>query len=217
LKKGEAVTELKDLERRTFRAARDDGLLDIMMAAIVSMFAVAPLLSEALGDFWSSAVFGPFWFVLYLVIRLVHKHVVAPRIGTVEPGSDRRRRLRRVTIAVFVVNAIAFIIGVAAAFGLWAGWLEMAGLVYPISLGIAALVIFSMTAYAFSVGRYAIYGLLVAAAPLGGEWLWRNDFADHHGFPVGFGAVALIMVAVGISKLTTLLRNHPLPKDPATV
>ena len=187
------------------------------MAAIVSMFAVAPLLSETLGDFWSSAVFGPFWFVLYLVIRLVHKHVVVPRIGTVEPGSDRRRRLRQVTIAVFVVNAIAMVIGVAAAFGFWAGWLDLAGFVYPISLGIVALVIFSMTAYALSVGRYAIYGLLVAAAPLVGEWLWRHDLAEHHGFPIAFGTVALIMVAVGISKFTALLRNHPLPEDPAAV
>jgi hypothetical protein len=211
------VTELRDLERRTFRAATDDGLLDIMMAAIVSMFAVAPLLSDPLGDFWSSAVFGPFWFAMYLAIRVVHKHVVAPRIGTVEPGTDRRRRLRRVTIVLFVVNAFALVIGVAAAFGLWAGWLDLTELVYPIALGVAALIVFSMTAYALSVGRYAIYGLLVAAAPLGGEWLWRNDLAAHHGYPAGFGAVALIMVVTGIVRLTTLLRNHPLPRDTATV
>jgi hypothetical protein len=211
------VSDLKDLERRTFRAARDDGLLDIMMAAIVSMFAVAPLLSDPLGDFWSSALFGPFWFAMYLAIRVVHRHVVVPRIGTVEPGSDRRRRLRRVTIVIFAVNAVALVIGAAAAIGFSVGWLNLSGLVYPISLGVVALVIFSMTAYALSVGRYAIYGLLVAAAPLVGESLYRNDLAEHHGFPVGFGTVALIMIITGIAKLTTLLRTHPLSRDTAMV
>ncbi len=211
------MDELRDLERRTFRAARDDGLLDIMMAAFVSMFALAPLLSDPLGDFWSSAVFGPFWFAMYLGIRTVHTHFVVPRLGTVEPGTDRRRRLRRVTVAVFAVNAAAVVIGGAAAVGFSAGWLDLAGLVYPISLGVVALVILSMTAYALSVWRYAIYGLLVAAAPLVGEWLYRNDFAEHHGYPVGFGVVALIMVVTGITRFTTLVRTYPVHRDTATV
>lgn len=210
------MDELRALERRTFRAARDDGLLDIMMAAIVSMFAFAPLLSDPLGDFWSSAVFGPFWFVIYLGIRAVQKHVVAPRIGTVEPGTQRRRRLRHITMVLFTVNAVALVVGVAAAIGFWAGWLNVTELIYPISLGVAALVVFSMAAYALSVWRYAIYGLLVFAAPLIGEALWRNDLAEHHGYPVGFGAVALIMVITGLTRLTTLLRTHPLPNDTAT-
>lgn len=211
------MDELRDLERRTFRAARDDGLLDIMMAAFVSMFAIAPLLSDPLGDFWSSAVFGPVWYTMYLGVRAVQKHVVAPRVGTVEPGTDRRRRLRHVTIVVFAVNAVALLIGIAATIGFWAGWLSATGFVYPISLSVVALVLFSMAAYALSVWRYAIYGLLVAAAPLVGEALWRSDLAEHHGYPVGFGAVALIMVITGLARLTTLLRNHPLPNDTATV
>ena len=211
------MDELRDLERQTFRAARDDGLLDVMMAAFVSMFAIAPLLSEPLGDFWSSAVFGPFWFAMYLGVRAVQKHVVAPRVGTVEPGTERRRRLRQVTIVLFAVNTVALAVGTAATIGLWAGWLDLSGLAYPLTLGVAALVIFSMTAYALSVWRYAIYGLLVAAAPLVGEVLWRNDLAEHHGYPIGFGTVALIMLMVGITRFTTVVRAYPVHNDTATV
>lgn len=211
------MNDLRQLERRTFRSAKDDGLLDIMMAAFVSLFAVAPLLSDRLGDFWSSAVFGPFWFAMYLGVRAVQKHVVAPRIGTIEPGTDRRHRLRQVTMVVFAVNAVALAAGVAAAIGFGAGWLNLSGLVYPISLALVALVLFSMAAYALSVWRYAIYGLLVAAAPLVGEALWRNDLAEHHGYPVGFGAVVLIMLITGITRFTMLVRAHPLRNDTATV
>jgi hypothetical protein len=216
LQKGELVTSLNDLERRRFRAATDDGLLDIMMAAVVSMFALAPLLSGPLGDFWSSAVFGPLWFVVYLFIRVVREHVLAPRIGTVEPGIDRRRRLRRVAIMLFVVNGLAFGVGVGAGLGFWVGWLDLSGWVYPISLGVVALIGFSLAAYAMSVWRSAIYGLLLALAPVGGEWLWRNDLAEHHGFPVGFGAVALVMLTTGIIRLITLVRVHLLPGTQAT-
>ena len=49
--------ELKKAERKLFSMIFDDGLLDIMISAFLLMFAIAPLLSETMGDFWSSAVF----------------------------------------------------------------------------------------------------------------------------------------------------------------
>jgi len=78
-------------------------------------------------------------------------------------------------------------------------------------------VIFSLVAYATSTGRYAVYGLMVTIAPLLGEWLWQNDLASHHGFPVAFGSVALIILITGLARLTALLRRYPLPNHTATV
>jgi len=208
------MSELKDLERWTFRETRDDGLLDIMLAAFASMFALAPVLSEPLGDFWSSAIFGPIWYATYLAIRFLRSNVIIPRVGTVEPGSDRRKRMRRVAIALWVVNLTALGIGFAAANGLWSDWLDLSGVVYPISLGLAALIGLSLSAYALSVWRYAVYALLVAVAPLFGEWMWQRDLADHHGFPVAFGSVALIMLLTGLLRFASLVRKHPLPSDP---
>lgn len=211
------MSQLDELERRTFRAARDDGLFDVMMAAIVSMFALAPLLSGSLGDFWSSAIFGPLWFTTYLVIRSVRERIIAPRIGTIEPGGDRKTRLRRVNIVLLVVNSLAFLVGIAAGSGWLSDYIDLGGLVYPITLGLAGLVIFSLVAYATSTGRYAVYGLMVAIAPLVGEWLWQNDLANHHGFPVVFGSTALIILITGLARLATLLRRYPLPNHPTTV
>jgi hypothetical protein len=207
------MSELRDLERRTFRATRDDGLLDIVMAAFVSMFALAPMLSAPLGDFWSSAIFGPIWFTTYLVVRYLHSRVVVPRVGSVEPGPDRRNRMRRVAIALWIVNLVAFAVVAAAARGVWSDWLDLSGMVYPIVLGFVALVGLSLAAYALSVWRYAVYGLLVAVAPLVGEWLWQQGRTAHHGFPIAFGSVALIMLITGVTKFANLIRSHPLPAD----
>lgn len=211
------MTTLNDLERRTFRAARDDGLFDVMMAAFLSMFALAPLLSDSLGDFWSSAIFGPIWYVTYLVMRFTRERVVAPRLGTIEPGGDRKARLRRVNLILLGVNSLALAVGIAASAGWLSNRVDLAGLTYPITLGFAGLVIFSLVAYSTSTGRYAVYGLLVALAPLAGELLWQNDKATHHGFPIAFGSVSTIMFSVGILRFVTLIRRHPLPDQTAAV
>lgn len=207
------MSDLKEIERKTFRAARDDGLLDVMMAAFVSMFALAPLWSEALGDYWSSAVFGPIWFAGYLVVRYVRTHVVTPRLGSMEPGRPRQQRLRRAGIVMTVVLVIAYVIGVVVVQGFGSDWFDLGELVYPITLGFTALIVFSLTGYSLSVWRYYLYGVLVAIAPLIGDWLWRNDLAAHHGYPVVFGSVAVIMLTAGIARLLTILRDHPLPAN----
>ena len=58
---------LKELEGNLFRSAFQDGLLDIFLGSVILMSAIAPLLSPYLGDFWSSAVFLPFWAILYFI------------------------------------------------------------------------------------------------------------------------------------------------------
>jgi hypothetical protein len=211
------MPDFKEIERKTFQTARDDGLLDVMMAAFVSMFALAPLWSEALGDFWSSAVFGPIWFAGYLVVRYLRIHIVTPRLGSMEPGIPRQQRLRRVGMVTTVVLVIAYFIGVAAAQGFGSDWFELGELVYPVTLGVTALIVFSLTGYSLSVWRYFLYGVLVAIAPLIAEWLWQNDLAAHHGYPVAFGSVAVIMLTAGIARLLTIIRDHPLPATPRAI
>ena len=73
---------LKSAERKAFQSTFADGLWDVFIGVFALEFAIAPLLSKTLGDFWSSAVFLPVFGVVYLVIWLTRKYVVAPRIGT---------------------------------------------------------------------------------------------------------------------------------------
>ena len=77
---------LKQIEKKAFKSAHSDGLWDILLGCFVLMFAVAPLLSERLGDFWSSAVFLPFWGLVYFAVRFLRTSVVAPRVGTFRLG-----------------------------------------------------------------------------------------------------------------------------------
>lgn len=209
--------DLRELERRTFRTVTDDGLWDVLIASFVSLWAIAPLLSERLGDLWSSGVFLPIWLVLYLAVRVVRSRILVPRVGTVRLGAQRTRRMRRFRIAAASANALVFGLGIATAIGVQAGWIGLNGLAFPLAFSLVSLVGFSAIAYATSIPRYYVYGLMLAVAPLVGEWLWRNDLVSDHGFPIVFGVTAAIILAVGVIRFALLIRSRPSPHRALTL
>jgi len=202
-----ATTDLKSEEREAFVAATDTGLWDLLLASVVVLFAVAPLLSETLGDFWSSAVFIPFWIAIYLSARVVKDKLITPRVGNVRWGALRRSRLKRLGIAMVLVNVVAFGAGILAHYKAEQG--DYATWSFPVSFSLIVLVILSLAAYAVSIPRFFFYGLLLAICPLAGELLFREGLASHHGFPVVFGFASLLIACIGFTKLTRIIMNGP--------
>jgi hypothetical protein len=198
---------LKEAEQKAFRTRYNDGLWDIFLGCYFLIFAIGPYLSPTLGDFWSSVVFLPFWGLVFLVILLIKKYVVTPRIGVVKFGLVRKTKLMKFTVVMLVVNIIAFILGLVAAMSFG----KVPGQIYTIILGMILLIVFSIAAYFLDFNRLYIYGLLVGLSPLVGEWLWTQGYATHHGFPITFGTSAGIMILVGLVVFTRLLRDNPVP------
>ena len=198
---------LKQAERKAFSTTINDGLWDILLGCFFLVFAVAPFLGSSLGDFWGSVVFMPFLWLAILVVRLIRKHVVTPRVGVVKFGPARRSRLRKFTVVMLVVNVIGVILGLVAAmsFGL------VPGQIYTITFGLILLIGFSMAGYFLDFSRLYLYGLLVGMSFLVGEWLWGQGYASHHGFPITFGTTAGIMILVGLAVFVRLLRDNPVP------
>lgn len=200
---------LKEAERKVFRTAYDDGLWDVFLGSFLLLFAVAPLLSPMLGDAWSSVVFLPFWVVVFAVIRLIRKHVVAPRVGVVRFGRARQTRLRRFSAIMLGMNAALLILGFVVAPNLG----KVPGQMIAFGVGAMFLIAFSIAAYFLDISRYYVYGLLAGLAPLVGEWLWIRGYASNHGFPITFGVTAAIMILAGLIVFARLLRDNPLPTE----
>lgn len=200
---------LKDVEKKVVRTTYNDGLWDILLGCFFSMLAVAPFLSASLGDFWSSAVFVPFWGLVFVIIRSIRKYVVSPRVGIVRFGRARKTKLVKLSLVMLVVNIATFILGVFAAVNVG----RASGQMTSIFLGLILLVGFSIAAYFLDFSRLYIYGLLVGFSPLIGEWLWIRGFASHHGFPITFGTAAGIMILVGFFVFARLLRDNPVPVE----
>jgi hypothetical protein len=199
---------LQEAERQVFRTVYQDGLWDLFLGCFMLLFALAPLLSVRLGDFWSSAVFLPFWGLVALGIWLVRKHVIAPRVGVVKFGQARKRKLLRFNLVMLAVNVVALVLGVIVALRS-----TVPGAPVPIVFGLILLAGFSFAAYFLDFRRLYVYGLLVGLAPLVGEWLYTNHNVSHHGLPITFGITSGIMILTGLVIFARLLRDNPPPEE----
>ena len=197
-------TSLKNLEREVFRTITKDGILDIQIGSVLLIFAIAPLLSNTLGDFWSSMVFLPFWGLIFLGLRIIRKSQLKPRIGQVEFGSYRVKRLKNLNLIILVFNLAAFALGLLAFFNVF----NVPG---GLPLSILLLIGFSLGGYMVESPRFYLYGIFSAITPLVGEYLYNNHGFSHHGFPVVFGILAGGMILYGVFRMITIIRDFPLP------
>ncbi|UCE25258.1 MAG: hypothetical protein JSU74_04215 [Candidatus Zixiibacteriota bacterium] len=205
------AVSLREAERKVFLTATGDGLTDVFVGSIFLMMVIAPFLSESMGDWWSAAVFVPFWGLLMLAIWLIRKHVVRPRIGEVKFGIARKMRLRKFGVIMLVANIVAFILGIWASASVGA----VSGYATSVLFGMMCLLFFSIAAYFLDTRRFFFYGLMAGASPLVGEWLWQNQKASHHGFPITFGVTSGVIILTGLVLFIRLVRNNPVPTEDA--
>lgn len=203
----EPQISLKEAERRVFKTKTNDGLWDVFLGCYFLMFVLGPYMSTRLGDFWSSAIFLPFWGLVYLAILMIRRKVIKPRSGEVRYGAVRKAKLVRFTIVMLAVNILALILGIFAFvyFG------RVPGQMMGIGLGLILLFGFSLAAYLLDYPRLYMYGLLVGLAPMVGEWLFVHQLASHHGFPVTFGLASGVMILTGLVVFARFLYLNPVP------
>lgn len=200
-----AQISLKDLEKNVFQKSFQDGLIDIQIGCLLVMFAVAPLLSTCLGDFWSSMIFLPFWAVIYLAVREIRKKIIQPRIGVVEYGKYRKTRQKKLALIILVFNLLVLTLGILSFFN----FADLPMWIYPIRFSAMILVGFSLIGYMQEFPRLYFYGILIALAPLIGEFLYITFHVPHHGFPITFGITSLLIIFTGLGIFLRFLKEHP--------
>ena len=205
----DSPASLKDLERKLFQTSTLDGIIDIHIGCVLLIFALAPLLSNRLGDFWSSAVFLPIWGAAYLILRFIRERILQPRIGSVEYGSYRKGRLKGLNIVLLIFNFTALFLGILSFFQ----FADLPGYMISLRFSIIILVGFSLAAYMLELSRFYIYGILIAAGPIVGEYLYQNHGFSHHGFPFTFGILSGALLLTGILIMVRIIKNNPLPGE----
>lgn len=204
--------QLKTLEQKAYRSTFADGLWDVMLGCVVLLFALAPLLSQKLGDFWSSMIFLPFWGLVYLIIWLLRKNVVAPRLGTVTFGQERQQKIKKTTRIMLFVNILVLTIGLIAAIATG----DLSSRLPLIIVSGLILLGFYLAAYMLDFPRLYFYGTILSVSPLIGEWLYNEYGIAHHGFPLVFGAVSGLILLIGLIQFFRILTIEPAPQSPFT-
>jgi len=200
-----AKTSLKDLEKSMYRVSIQDGILDIQIGLMLLMFVLPIYLSDRLGDFWSSIVFLPLWIIVIYGFRVFRKKVVQPRVGRIQYGTYRKKRLMRMNIIILVINLIALLLGVLS----FMQFKEVSGWIVSARFSIIILLGFSLAGYMLDFPRLYLYSIMISAAPVVGEYLYQVHGFSHHGFPVTFGFLSAVLVITGLIILVRLLKKYP--------
>jgi hypothetical protein len=162
-----------------------------------------------MGDFWGTVVFLPFWLVLYLILLLIRRNVITPRVGIVKFGQWRVSRMMRFNIVMFILLTLSLILGILSfvQFDVAPGWIHTA------RFSLIFLLSFSVAGFFLDFARLYLYGVLIALAQIIGEVLFQYLHVPHHGFPVTFGFASGLITITGLVLLTRFVRMHPLQSD----
>ncbi|MBN1894562.1 hypothetical protein JW906_08705 [bacterium] len=200
--------DIQTIERQVFRSTVNDGLADMRAGFILSILAIAPLLSSTLGDFWSTVVWLPVYLAADVLLRLIKRRVVIPRLGHVQFGPERKARIRRTLIFLLGANILSFIAGLVFSVRISSGFMPSPWTVSTV-LALFLVAAFSAAGLMMQLNRFFIYGLGTGLAALAGEWLFQRRMASHHGFPVVFGAASVILIGIGVLQFMHFLHHHP--------
>ena len=196
---------LKNLEKKIYQSSIHDGTIEIMVGSVTLMMVIAPPLSVYLGDFGATAVFLPFWAGIYLIIRLVKKKIIQPRVGIIKPGAYRKRRLKRMNLVMLVFNVGALILGTTS----FLNFSQLPSWIIPARFSIVLLIGFSLTAYMIEYPSLFLYGVICSLAIPIGEFLYARYRVPHHGLPLVFGLISPILILLGILKIWQIYKNKP--------
>lgn len=199
-------TSLREVEKRTYMAYHQDGLLDIFVGVYVLLFGSGISLmtvTEFSTWFVIPAIFPALMVPIWVSAK---KQITMPRIGYVKFGSRGANKLMAVFIGLMVAGLGAFMVFSFSSSQAWASTLR--NLIISngmIIIGISAAAMSSLFGYTMGLNRLHAYGILTLVLFLAGHFI---------AIPFGYIllAVGLVIIINGFVLLTQFIRKYPLPK-----
>jgi MFS family permease len=216
-----ATLDLKTAERKAFQlSTSQDGLYDIFLGLYIILQSAEPWLDEnGLRTPWNVILVLALGLLILLGVLLVKKFMVAPRIGRVRYGPERKRRMKRLAIAmviIFLLTLALFGMTVSAIYfrePIFSGPVEWS---FPLDIvhtaaAIFIFAIFSLIGYMNDYVRLYFYGFL-----FGLGYIVSTTLQDINGtlFYWPWAVAGLIAVVTGLVLFVRFLRDYPLQLEP---
>ncbi|UCC79982.1 MAG: hypothetical protein JSW64_01090 [Candidatus Zixiibacteriota bacterium] len=207
---------LKELERKAYRATFQDGFLDITLGLFLIGSAIAGLFQDN----------KPVRLIITVIIILVplaifllgKKKITVPRIGMVKFGAERKARKKKVAAIILMAVIISSLLALMAMTHSMPIFLAelLKGFGSAVGFGLLAFTMFIFGGYYNDIPRLYLYGLLFGASLFLSECYYNKVGIEVHS-SVWFGASGLIMLSIGISLLIRFIRLYPVPSEERTV
>ncbi|MFC1985867.1 hypothetical protein ACFLWC_02600 [Chloroflexota bacterium] len=155
----------KKIERRVFNSFFQGGFIEAFTGIFLLQLGLPALFSRSgFGDLQSALITLPIALILLIVVFLVRKFVVTPRLGRVKFLPDRRRRLSKLILVPILTLTASAIVGFIFA--------ENASLrhifIGQIPFSLSPIIVFGAAAYILDMKRLYVYGVIVGLVfPLG--------------------------------------------------
>jgi hypothetical protein len=201
------ITDLKSLEKQAFRRFYEDGLFDIFLGFMLATMAVGAVATDATGnEFTGLLIMLVVALVIVVTLMVVRRRLLASRLGEFAPGPARRKRISAVRLALLGSVVIGLLLFAVVAIGdVSVTSLEV---LMPAIWFVNAVVVLGAMAYLLDVPRFYLYGFLFGTVmPV---LIWPDVLWDYRIPPlVAMGVPALIVIVIGLFKLTRFLKDFP--------
>ncbi len=191
---------------------QQNGLFDLFFGVVLSANALSNLLDKvgvasairigATLALYAGGVLG-FW--------LARKRYVAPRIGAVKFGPQRRHRIRQARIVLAVSVTLTLVLAALAMISrlpLSAGFSALGSYTPSALIGIMVLAPLTALAYALDYPRMVVHGMLFVGAEFATVALGQSARMPVPG-TIAFGSAAAVSLSIGLVVFSRFLRSVP--------
>ena len=212
---------LREAEKKAFRlSTSQDGLYDLFFGLLIVLLSAMPWLDEnGLRTPWNVILVESIGLFVLLGVVVTKKYIVAPRIGHVRYGAERKKRMTRLAIwmgVTFVLTVILFGLTVRAIYFGEPFIDQPIQSSFPLDpvhtgAGIFIFILFSVIGYMNDYPRMYIYGLLFGLGYIVSTFL-QDQFDTLFYWPQA--VAGLVAVITGSVLFIRFLQKYPAAPDP---
>ena len=201
------TSDQKQIERRVFTSFFQGGIIEAFTGIILLQLGLPALFSRSgFGDWESALLTLPIALILLIVVFLVRKFVVTPRIGKVKFLPERRRKISKLIIVPILTLIAGAIVGYI--------FTENASLrhifVGQIPFILIPIIVFGAAAYFLNMKRLYVYGAIVGLVFPLGKYL-ETVIVSRNTLPATILFTAFVFLGMATVFLVDFLRKYHEP------
>jgi hypothetical protein len=202
------TSDQKQIERRVFTSFFQAGIMEAFTGIFLLQLGLPALFSRSgFGDLESALLALPIALILLVVVFLVRRFVIVPRLGHVKFLPERRRRISKLIIVPILTLAAGAVAGHVFAENPSLRHIFAA----QIPFILIPIIVFGAAAYFLDMKRLYVYGAIVGLVFPLGKYL-ETVISSRNTLPATILLAAFVFLSIAIAFFVAFLRKYHEPE-----